>query len=135
MPVETTWDARIFFLSAHATSQIVSFDLATGKRTERTSGPGLKLMPQFLPGGQIGFLTKAGKDEGVGYTRSQAGAPTNLGANAGVAYTKQDGNFDIYTIKPDGTDLRRLTTFARMMRTRSGRPTADTSCGTAESTG
>src|SRR4051794_37681018 len=51
MPVETTWDARIFFLSAHATSQIVSIDIATGKRTELTSGPGLKLMPQILPNG------------------------------------------------------------------------------------
>jgi Tol biopolymer transport system component len=36
MPVETTWDTRILFLAAHAKSQIVSFDLATGKRTERT---------------------------------------------------------------------------------------------------
>jgi Tol biopolymer transport system component len=28
-----------------------------------------------------------------------------------IAFTsKQDGNFDIYTIKPDGTDLKRITT-------------------------
>jgi len=54
-------DARVFGLSARATSQIVSIDLATGTRTEETSAPGLKLMPQFLPGGRIGFLTKSGE--------------------------------------------------------------------------
>ena len=44
IPVENTWDARVFGLSAKATSQIVSIDLATRKRTEQTSGPGLKLL-------------------------------------------------------------------------------------------
>jgi pimeloyl-ACP methyl ester carboxylesterase len=38
-----------------ATSQIISIDVATGKRTEQTSGPGLKLMPQLLPDGTIGY--------------------------------------------------------------------------------
>jgi Tol biopolymer transport system component len=28
-----------------------------------------------------------------------------------IAFTgKRDGNYDIYTIKPDGSDLKRLTT-------------------------
>ena len=69
IPVEGTWDARVFGLSARATSQIVSIDIASGKRMEQTSGPGLKLMPQFLPDGAVGFLTKSGRAEGVGYTR------------------------------------------------------------------
>jgi Tol biopolymer transport system component len=66
IPVEGTWDARVFGLSGRATSQIVSVDLETGKRTEQTSGPGLKLMPQLLPDGRVGFLTKSGREEGLG---------------------------------------------------------------------
>jgi Tol biopolymer transport system component len=78
IPVESTWDARLFALSGRATSQIVSIDLATGKRTEETSGPGLKLMPQFLPDGRIGFLTKSGRDNGIGYTRGAGKFPGSL---------------------------------------------------------
>lgn len=78
VPIESTWDARVFGLSAKATSQIVSIDLATNKRTEETSGPGLKLMPQLLPDGRIGFLTKSGKNEGIGYTRGTATFPGSL---------------------------------------------------------
>ena len=73
MPVETTWDARVFGLSGRATSQIVSIDLATGKRSPRTTGPGLKMMPQWLPGDRIGFLTKAGRNNGVGYSDDAKG--------------------------------------------------------------
>lgn len=78
IPVESTWDARVFFLSTKATSQIVSVDVATGKRTQQTSGPGLKLTPQFLPDGRIGFLTKTGRDEGIGYTQGKGTFPGSL---------------------------------------------------------
>lgn len=64
--VEESWNARVYALSAKATSQVVSIDLETGKRTELTLGPGLKLTPQFLPGGRVGFMTKAGTTSGVG---------------------------------------------------------------------
>src|SRR5258705_1876532 len=48
---------------------------------------------------------------------------------------KQDDNFDIYIIKPDGTDLKRMTTSPQMTRTPCGVETANTSCGTAVSMG
>src|SRR5216683_7025206 len=101
MPVESTWDARVFGLSARATSQVVSIDLATGKRTQQTSGPGLKLMPQFLPDGRIGFLTKSGKNEGIGYTSGSGSFPGSLRSPAWspdgkrVVYEKVD-----YTPRP-----------------------------------
>jgi Tol biopolymer transport system component len=94
IPVESTWDARVFGLSAKATSQIVSIDLATGQRTEQTSGPGLKLMPQFLPDGRVGFLTKSGKKEGIGYTRGAGAFPANLRSPA----WSPDGKQVIYEI-------------------------------------
>ena len=68
LPVEDTWGARRPNLASKVTSQIVSVNIATGQRTERTSGPGLKVAPQFLPSGAIGYLEKAGPHPGLGYT-------------------------------------------------------------------
>ncbi len=101
IPVESTWNARVFGLSARATSQIVSIDIATGKRTEQTSGPGLKLQPQFLPDGTVAYATKSGKTEGVGYTRAKGTFPGSLRSPAWspdgskVIYEKVD-----YTPRP-----------------------------------
>ena len=101
IPVENTWDARVFGLSANATSQIVSIDVATGVRTEQTSGAGLKLAPQFLPDGRIGFLTKAGTAHGIAYTQGAASVPLNVRSpawspdGAHVVYEKVD-----YTPRP-----------------------------------
>ena len=39
-------------------SQIVSVDVATGSRQEHTSGPGLKVSPQFLNENSIGYVMK-----------------------------------------------------------------------------
>src|SRR4051812_31915258 len=89
IPVESTWDARVFALSARATSQVVSIDVATGKRTEETSGPGLKLMPQFLPDGRIGYLTKSGRDEGISYTRGSGTFTASLRSPAWSTDGKQ----------------------------------------------
>jgi Tol biopolymer transport system component len=78
MPAEGSWLARVDQLSALATSQIVSIDLATDKQTEQTSGPGVKLEPQFLPDGRIGYVTKSGQTSGIAYTRGTGTFPANL---------------------------------------------------------
>ena len=67
IPVEDTWAARRPGLAKRATSQIISLNILTGKRTQLTSGPGLKLMPQFLPGDKVGYLTKGGENSGIMY--------------------------------------------------------------------
>ncbi|HEY4965745.1 MAG TPA: hypothetical protein VII28_05065 [Puia sp.] len=67
LPVEQTWAARRPNLAASATSQIVSIDVNTGVRTEHTSGPGLKLLPQFLNSHNIGYLVKGGPNDGIAY--------------------------------------------------------------------
>jgi Tol biopolymer transport system component len=36
-------------------TQIASIDVATGVRTQHTSGDGVRVWPQFLPGGRIGY--------------------------------------------------------------------------------
>ena len=68
IPVEQTWDARLRAgIGPGATSQIVSVDVATGARNEETSGPGLKVEPQFVGSG-IGYLIKSGAKAGIAYT-------------------------------------------------------------------
>ena len=76
MAVAVSWLARVDQLSKlpFAVSQIVSINLETGKRTELTKGPGLKLAPQLLPDGRVGYTTKASQVSGVAYT--QGAVPT-----------------------------------------------------------
>ena len=45
-------------------AQIVSVDLATGERAEHTSGPGLKLQPQFVGADRVAYLIKAAPADG-----------------------------------------------------------------------
>lgn len=72
LPIQQTWDARIPFLAANATSQIVSIDIATGERTEHTSRPGLKLFPQFLSAHEIAYQIRGNPEEGLYYTSGRS---------------------------------------------------------------
>ena len=42
--------------------------MATGDRKQHSTGPGLKVAPQFLTSENIGYLAKAGPKQGIGYT-------------------------------------------------------------------
>lgn len=72
IPVEQTWKSHWPGVVATTTSQIVSVNVVTGERKERTSGPGLKINPQFLNADTIGYLVKAGPNEGLAYTGNVA---------------------------------------------------------------
>ena len=72
LPIEQTWNARIAVLMADAVSQIVSLDVATGERVEHTSGPGLKLYPQFFASQEVGYQIRGGPNEGLHYTSGRA---------------------------------------------------------------
>jgi len=61
----------------NALAQIISIDMATGERVEHTAGAGLRVQPQFLEGGQIGYLVKATPldgpvERGLVYTGGEA---------------------------------------------------------------
>ena len=95
MDVEDTWNARTSFSAAKATSQIISVDVSTGERMVHTTGAGLKLLPQYLTAGNIGFLAKAGPTEGVGYTngsgfKMKLRSPSWSSDGSKVIYEKQD---------------------------------------------
>ncbi len=64
---EDTWGARRPNLVAKVVSQIVSVDVTSGERIEHTSGPGLKVFPQFLSATEIAYQRKGGPDEGLYY--------------------------------------------------------------------
>jgi Tol biopolymer transport system component len=78
MPVEGSWKARVAQLSKLITSQIVSINVETGKRTELTSEPSLKLSPQLLADGRVGYVTKVAQVSGIAYTDGPANFPPNL---------------------------------------------------------
>lgn len=46
-------------------SQIVSVDVASGERTEHTSGPGFKISPQYLGSDEIVYRRKGGPEDGL----------------------------------------------------------------------
>lgn len=65
--VEGTWGAHRPEAIGQVESQIVSVDVATGARVEHTSGPHLKVAPQYIGADEIGYLVKGGADEGLAY--------------------------------------------------------------------
>ncbi len=70
--VQGTWDARRPNLVANTVVQIVSADVATGERTVHTSGPGLKLFPQYIGANEIAYHLKGGPNEGLYYTSGRS---------------------------------------------------------------
>ncbi|MEU6540972.1 hypothetical protein [Streptomyces sp. NPDC047000] len=76
---EGTWGAHRPEDIGVVESQIVSVDVATGTdRVEHTSGPGLKVSPQYVTGTEIGYLVKGGADEGLAYTSGRAAVKRSL---------------------------------------------------------
>jgi Tol biopolymer transport system component len=66
--LEGTWQAHRPEDIGIVESQIVSVDFATGTdRVEHTSGPNLKVSPQYVSATEIGYLVKGGADEGLAY--------------------------------------------------------------------
>jgi len=70
---EQTWGARRPEAVASVVSQIVSVDATSGERVEHTSGPGLKVFPQFLSATEIAYHQKGGPNQGVVYTSGRPG--------------------------------------------------------------
>jgi len=74
MEIQDTFYARRAAFGKLVDSQIVSVGLANGIRQEHTSGPGLKVSPQFLSGNRIGYVMKAGRRMGLAFTTGDQGA-------------------------------------------------------------
>ncbi len=61
-------------VAAQVESQIVSVELTTGSRELYSSGPGVKVLPQFLTGKRIGYVIKAGARPGLAFTDGEQGS-------------------------------------------------------------
>jgi Tol biopolymer transport system component len=81
LPTESTFNARMP-MAGSVTSQIVSVDVATGERTEHTSGPGLKVSPQYVGPSRVGYAIKAGPKEGLAYSAGDGQVPGRIRAPA-----------------------------------------------------
>ncbi|MEO5592426.1 MAG: hypothetical protein ABIQ94_07725 [Chitinophagaceae bacterium] len=90
--VEDTWAARRPNLALKVSSQIFSVDINSGERIELTSGPGLKVLPQYLTNEKIGYLLKAGPNAGLAYI----GGGANVKGNMRSPYWSPDGKKVIY---------------------------------------
>jgi Tol biopolymer transport system component len=126
MTTEETWGARRPNLVASVRSQIISVDVATGERVEHTSGPGLKVFPQFLSATDIAYHRKGGPDEGLYSTSGRPGfkavlrSPTWSPDGKTVIYEKVDfkprpQNQRLYSWDPDW-DYRHTDVFPMLSR-------------------
>lgn len=124
--VELSWLSRVDQLSMKATSQIVAIDVASGVAHDLTSGPGVKLNPQFLPGGRFGYSTKSAQITGVMYSDGAKPFPSNLREPAWtpdgqhVVYEKIDNqplaqNTELFSWKPS-VDYRYTDVFPMFAR-------------------
>jgi Tol biopolymer transport system component len=126
MTTEETWGARRPNLVASVRSQIVSVDVASGERVEHTSGPGLKVFPQFLSATDIAYHRKGGPDEGLYSTAGRTAfkavlrSPTWSPDGKTVIYEKVDfkprpQNQKLYSWDP-GWDYRHTDVFPMLSR-------------------
>ncbi|KAF1981877.1 periplasmic component of the Tol biopolymer transport system [Aulographum hederae CBS 113979] len=99
LTTEDTWGAHRPESVAKVTSQIISVDFATGKdRIQHTSGPGLKLFPQFIPSmnssePNLAYLLKGGENEGLAYTSP---SPPSFSAKIRSPSWSPDGRLVVY---------------------------------------
>jgi Tol biopolymer transport system component len=125
LPTAHTFAARVY-AQAMVTSQIVSVDVATGARVEETSGPGLKVQPQYLSADRIGYLVKAGPNAGLAFTKGAPGVEGSLRNPAWspdgkqvvyqkVDFTARPQNQVLYSWEPD-MDVQYTDVFPRFSR-------------------
>ncbi|EPE30990.1 DPP6 N-terminal [Glarea lozoyensis ATCC 20868] len=101
---EATWGAHRPESLATTDSQIISVDFATGlDRIVETSGPGLKLSPQYISQHEIGYLVKSPvAKQGLAYTSNRTSVLGNLRSPAWSA----DGKSVVY--EKTGWDIRSM---------------------------
>src|ERR1700680_3566605 len=125
VPTAHTFAARVY-AQAMVTSQIVSVDVATGAKVEETSGPGLKVEPQYLSVDRIAYLVKAGPNAGLAFTKGVPGVKGSLRNPSWspdgkqvvyekVDFTARPQNQVLYSWEPD-MDVQYTDVFPRFSR-------------------
>jgi Tol biopolymer transport system component len=99
LAVADTFRARGLADQPTLESRIVSIDIATGGRTEHASGPGLKVSPQFVGPGRIGYLAKSGPAAALVFSTGEKGSVGDIGNPA----WSHDGKRVVYQSGPIAT--------------------------------
>ncbi len=73
MSAQDTIDFRWSAGTADGTTGLMTFDLGTGRASTIVPGPGVKIAPAYLPGGDIGFVRKDKNAAGIYYASGKTG--------------------------------------------------------------
>lgn len=78
MPLQNTLETRRLNPLPGNDTSLVSVDLASGTVTDIPAGPGVKMSPAAIPGGDLGYVRKDGTDPGIYYTSGKRGPRGNV---------------------------------------------------------
>jgi Tol biopolymer transport system component len=73
MSAQETIDFRWSAGTPDGTTRLTTFDVASGRAADVATGPGVKIAPAFLPGGEVGFVRKDKSAAGVYYSNGKTG--------------------------------------------------------------
>jgi Tol biopolymer transport system component len=104
---KNVYPGRFETSKTYSVSQIVSIDVESGALQEHTSGPGLKIAPQFLPNGEIAYLNKLGADKGLVFVSGK----TASGKMRSPSWSA-DGKMVVYQKPIDAKPARMLPVFS-----------------------
>ncbi|KAJ4360353.1 uncharacterized protein N0V89_000915 [Didymosphaeria variabile] len=100
---EATWDSHRPESVSAVTGQLVSIDFESGQDAiAHTSGPGLKMNPQWVTSNVIGYLVKTPANEGLNYT---ADTTIGNGTTGNGTYAQVKASLRSPSWSPDGTQV------------------------------
>ena len=91
MTAQQTWDFRVG--TNEGDDQLAQFDIATGVRTSVVAPAGVKLSPEMLPGGVIGYRSASPTSPGICYSDGKIGPK---GKDIMTATWSHDGKQVVY---------------------------------------
>jgi Tol biopolymer transport system component len=134
----------IFFEGRTRPARVMMMRADGSERRDLTDGSANSGFPSFSPNGkQIVYRVLGEQEQGLrilsvadGSIRTLTTEPDNFPSwsptSNVIEFTRSiDGAYDIFSIRLDGTDLRRLTTAPGTTHMACGLPTANTSCSAA----
>jgi Tol biopolymer transport system component len=111
MPIEQGLETRRPSPAAGSDTKLVSIDVASTSVTEVPAGPGVKMSPSFLPGGDVGYVRKDanGASPGIYYSSGKTGPKGTVR----LAAWSPDGRRVVFHRRQTAPPTTWLKTFSR----------------------